>query len=432
MATVSSVALWFSKNSGQIQIEWLGWEVNTSLSIFILITFITLFTISIVFMFFYKFLSLPFKIKNNIKKHNIKKANHALEEGLLASVYGEKEKILKTYAISKKYLNESPLLLLLKLQNNLIKGNESECFNTYKKMLNFHSSRPIAIRGLIVLATKNNDKVLFSNMLRSAATYNISIDYFINEAFYFCIKNDSWKILKEHASSRGKRKNKNLKNILGFLNYNLARKFYENGNLKEANNILKEIFSSNVFLPPTVDLFSRLNLEISHRSFKKILKSYWLYFPHYNILDCVLRSFNNLSILKKVSLLIELLEGHDELYLKYLLLGEIKAKAKIWGDSRKDLLKSIKIFPTKKAYLLLVDIEEQTSCNKDKIKEWLKLADNYQDKLWKCKSCYSVQKEWNIYCENCNNLLTFSHQGFKGLSNKKSDYLSNNSSLKIA
>ena len=61
-------------------------------------------------------------------------------------------------------------------------------------------------------------------------------------------------------------------------------------------------------------------------------------------LKFTLNNFNQLNILEKVKLLIEILEGHDNLYLKYLLLGEIKAKAKIWGDSKKDLLKSIEIF----------------------------------------------------------------------------------------
>ena len=57
----------------------------------------------------------------------------ALEEGLLASVYGDSQKMIRSYALSKKYLKQSPLLLLLKLQNGLIKKNEVDCFNTFKK-----------------------------------------------------------------------------------------------------------------------------------------------------------------------------------------------------------------------------------------------------------------------------------------------------------
>ena len=419
MTAISTVAMWFSKNTGSVEVLWLGWEVSTSLSIFILIIFIALFTVFIIFIFLHKFFSLPFKIKNNLKRYRIKKATSALEEGLLASVYGEKPKVLKNYSISKKYLTETPLFLLLKLQNNLIKGNEAECFNTYKQMLKFHSSRPIAIRGLISLATKNNDKVLFSNMLNSAKTFKVSLDYFINEAFYFCIKNNNWRILKDHADKERKRNNKNIKSILSTLNYNLAKQCYEKGHREKANIILREIFSSKVFFPPSVELYCKLNTENSQRNLKKILRSYWKYFPHYNILDCVLKNFKNLSILKKVKILIELLEGHDELYLKYLLLGEIKAQAKIWGDSKKDLYRSIELFPNKKAYLLLVSIEEHTTCNKEKIKNWLTLAQNCHNELWKCKSCFSVQKEWNVYCENCNSLFSFTHQGYNNFSKKK-------------
>ena len=70
------------------------------------------------------------------------------------------------------------------------------------------------------------------------------------------------------------------------------------------------------------------------------------------------------------------MEGHDNLYLKYLLLGEIKSMAKIWGDSKRDLLKSIEIYPNKKAYLLLVHIEEQTTHDKSKIKNLLSASRN--------------------------------------------------------
>ena len=70
-------------------------------------------------------------------------------------------------------------------------------------------------------------------------------------------------------------------------------------------------------------------------------------------------------------MLIEILEGHDNLYLKYLLLGEIKAKAKIWGDSKKDLLKSIEIFPIKEHIKLINgSIEEETTYDKQRIKAW--------------------------------------------------------------
>ena len=181
MTTVSSIAMWFTKNSGSIKITWLGWEIATSLSIFLLIAFIFFFIVSIIYLLLRNIFSIPFKVKNNLKKYRIKKAMNALEEGLLASVYNEKNKILKSYTLSKKYLDETPLHLLLKLQNYLIKGNEGQCFITYKKMLGFSSSRPIAIRGLISIASKKNDPELYRNMLVSAKKSKVPFDNFVND-----------------------------------------------------------------------------------------------------------------------------------------------------------------------------------------------------------------------------------------------------------
>ena len=86
MASVSSIAMWFSKNGGNIEIVWLGWQVNTSISFFLLLTaFILFFIFLILFLFIKKIILLPFKIKKNIKQYQIKNAEIALEEGLLAS-----------------------------------------------------------------------------------------------------------------------------------------------------------------------------------------------------------------------------------------------------------------------------------------------------------------------------------------------------------
>jgi len=173
-------------------------------------------------------------------------------------------------------------------------------------------------------------------------------------------------------------------------------------------------------------------LQNNNKELKKILKSYWKIFPHQNILECVLKNFSNLNISEKIKLLINVLDGHNDLSLKHLLLAEIKAKAKIWGDSKKDLLKSLELYPSKKAYLLLAHIEEQTSYNKNKIKKWLDLANNCEEEQWECQHCSFKSKKWSFFCENCNNLLSFinSANNYEKKNNKA--LLSIGSNLKIA
>ena len=133
MASISTLAMWFSSNSGRIEMQWLGWSVEMSLSFFILAVLITLFVAFILFRFFFGLFVIPFRVQKILKIKRIKKANLALEEGILASVYGDKQKILQGYTLSKKHLADTPLSLLLSLQGNKIKGNDAETFNTYKR-----------------------------------------------------------------------------------------------------------------------------------------------------------------------------------------------------------------------------------------------------------------------------------------------------------
>ena len=53
MASVSSIAMWFSKNGGNIEIVWLGWEVNN----------LFLFFFNYLLYFFYLFNFFPFTKK---------------------------------------------------------------------------------------------------------------------------------------------------------------------------------------------------------------------------------------------------------------------------------------------------------------------------------------------------------------------------------
>ena len=101
MATVSSLAMWFTKNSGNVEIVWLGWQISTTLSFFLLTFFILFFRFHSVSLFLRKIILFPLKIRNKIRDNKIKKAI-ALEEGLLASACDEKEKFLISYNKTKK------------------------------------------------------------------------------------------------------------------------------------------------------------------------------------------------------------------------------------------------------------------------------------------------------------------------------------------
>ena len=154
MAMISSSAMWFAKNNGTISINWLGWQISTSISFFIISIVCSLFFFLFTLLLLIKIIRLPSRIKNNLKNSRIRKAKVALHEGVIASSYGDMRLTKRKYFLAKNNLKESPLLLFLKLQSNDTHTNEADNFKTLTKMLSYKITRPLALKGIINFANK--------------------------------------------------------------------------------------------------------------------------------------------------------------------------------------------------------------------------------------------------------------------------------------
>ena len=415
MALISSVAMWFSVNNGTIIINWLGWEIKTSVSIFLLvlisIIFVSIFFATVLI----KILLLPKKIKGNIKKYKIIEAKKALQDGLIASTYGNTDLLNKKFKMSKNILGDTPLFLLFTLQNHLSKGNDLECFNTLTKMLDFKSTEPIAIKGLINLAKKNNDRELFVNMLNKSKEQKVSSEWIVQEALSFCVANGSWKLLASFLEKNISKKQSKLIRILGLIYLYISTDFIKKGMRDEAKKYAQMAFRISPTFPPTVELYCKLRLFKNNKDVLKKLKTYWYEFPHPNIVDCLkqaLATSDKKIYIKNLSIIFE----KSESFLKYLILGELKLNAKVYGEAKNDLMKSINLKPTKQAYQSLLRLEKLQSNRLMEIEKIKKLIPITEEELkWQCKICGFKQSSWDIYCQNCkqfDGLIWISNENF--------------------
>ncbi len=401
MAIISSIAMWFSTNHGTIAINWLGWEVKTSISIFVFTLVFIFFIFSFVIISMIKIILLPKKIKNNIKNLKIKEARNAMYDGLIASSYGNANVVNKKFELSKRVLQHNPIFLLLSLQNYIAMKNEAQCFNTLSKMLEYNSTKPLAIKGLINIAQSNNDSELFVNMLKKSKEYKISIKWIIQEALNFCIHNGSWELLAGFLNDKLYKKHNSILHILSLIHLYMSNEFLKKGLLSEAKEYILKAYKVNSSFPPIIEMYCKLNISKSNRDLIKKLKKYWYDCPHPNIINCLengLKSNDPKVAIRNLDIIFNKSNSH----LRYLILGELKYKAKVYGEAKSDLKKSVNIKPTKRAYESLLEIEKSLSNNPIELEKWKSLIPKTKDELkWKCKSCGDRQLTWNIYCRNC-------------------------------
>ena len=402
MATVSTVAMWVGQHDGKLIIEWFGWEVSTTPSFFLILLITIIFIIYISIKFFIRMIKIPFIIKKKIINARLKKSENALYNGIIASSYGNKSEVNKSLILAKKYLKKTPLLLLLDLQNSILKKNNKNSFLILSNMLSYPALKPLAIKGLITYANKNNDVELFSNMLNSSLDKKISISWIIQDALNFCIEKNDWRSLANFLEKKVDRKNKKDNYILSLINFKIANNLYLDNKNETALFYLEKSLKTNKYFPAFIELYCKLKKVDHKETLIKLLKKYWQNYPSPNIENCInigLEGLDELSKLKEVS---KMLVKHDNLYYKYLILGKLKYKAKIWGDAKKDFKKSIRIKPTKIAYYYLYKMEKKFSSDIINISKLKKLFSQFDEEPnFLCSYCKIKLSSWDVFCNNC-------------------------------
>ncbi len=403
MTLISSLAMWFSNNKGKVIVEWFGWQITTSPSFLIVSLLLIFFFIYILLSLVLSLYNFPKKTLLKIEKRKKSNAITALNEGIIASFYGNKKQVLKNLNIAKKSLNDSPLLILLELQNSLYKGDQNNIFTLLTKMLDIKVLKPLAIKSFIAYSIKNKDQKLFNNILNKSLDKKIDFSWIQKDIFKFCIQNNNWNDLSNYLEKKISASNKKNKEILSIAYFQTALGYYY---LKETNNakkFLKKAIKLNNFFPPFMELYCKLNLAKNQNQLIKTLKKYWLINPKPDIKQCLEDSFSDKDALSKLKIISKILVKNNHLYYKYLILGKLKYKAKIWGSSKSDLQKSISLKPSKEAYYLLYKIEKKLNTNESLTQELKLLYDkSTNDIYWKCTICDLSYNNWHPFCKSCN------------------------------
>ena len=403
MASISSLASWLSNSTGTVVIEWFGWQITTFPSFLIISLVLIFFFIYVLSSLIVSLYNWPKKSFLKIKKKRINNALRALNEGVIASFYGNKKEVIKNLNIAKKSLNNSPLLILLELQSSLYKSDRKSTFLLLTKMLEIKVLKPLAIKSFIAYSIKNKDINLFNNILNKSLDKKIDFSWIQQDVFKFCIQNNNWNDLASFLQKKLPLSNKENRNMLSIVYFQTALGHYFLKETSSAKFFLEKALSLNKFFPPFMELYCKLCLAKNKNELIKVLKKYWLINPNPNIEQCLENSFKESNALSKLKVISKILVKNNHLYYKHLILGKFKYKAKIWGSSKNDLKKSISYKPSKDAYYFLYKIEQDLKRNESLTQKFKSLYDKTERSIyWKCFSCQLSYDNWHAYCKNCN------------------------------
>ena len=420
--------MWFSNSKGKVVIEWFGWQVTTSASFLIISVLLIFFFIYIMLSLILSLYNIPKKTLLKIEKRKKNNAITALNEGIIASFYGNKKEVLKNLSIAKKSLNDTPLLILLELQNSLYKGDQNNTFTLLTKMLDIKVLKPLAIKSLIAYSIKNKDHKLFKNILAKSLDKKIDFLWIQKDIFKFCIQNNNWSDLSNYLEKKISVSNTTNKEILSIAYFQTALGHYYSKETNNAKIFLRKAIKLNNFFPPFMELYCKLNMAKNQKELIKVLKKYWLTNPNPNIEQCLKVSFKQSDALSRLKIISKILAKNNHLYFKYLILGKLKYNAKIWGSSKNDLQKSISFKPSKDAYYFLYKIEKNLKTDERTTQKLKILYDkSTNDTYWKCEVCDLSYSNWYSFCHSCNSFNSIKSTNLNEINrvNKNSQLIDN-------
>jgi HemY protein len=154
VAGIATGLAWVADRPGSLTVDWLGYEVKTSVFIggLVLIIFFAAFVLAV-------WLGIltwtaPRRIARRLQSRKRRIGHEALRRGIFAAGAGDRIAAMKAGAIAKKNLPEEPLSLLLEAQSAQLNEDPIASRQAFERMLEKPEMAELGLRGLFIEAKK--------------------------------------------------------------------------------------------------------------------------------------------------------------------------------------------------------------------------------------------------------------------------------------
>ena len=120
-----SFAVWLSDNPGEIEINWLNYEIETHFSVLLLLIALIFFGLWFIYYVFNMLLTAPKTFLDRRKNRHQFEGYKALTLGMAAVAAGDKDEAVRMSRKANKLLNDPSVTRLLSAQTAILNGDEA-------------------------------------------------------------------------------------------------------------------------------------------------------------------------------------------------------------------------------------------------------------------------------------------------------------------
>ncbi|RVU36413.1 heme biosynthesis protein HemY [Hwanghaeella grinnelliae] len=378
---IVAAALYLAKYPGRISLDWQGWHVDISASLFAL----GLLVFVILAILFARFsggvLGAPGRFMENRRIARRERGYKALTKGLVAVAAGDPQEARRFARKADSLLHDPPLTRLLTAQAAQLEGDSKAATKYFEEMLEDQDMAFLGTRGLLMQAISDGDTAKARQLAEKAFNLRPSTGWAARHLLDLqreggdldAALKTADTALRYKALPEGEGKRTKAKLLIA-----KAQELRSAGDHEQALKLSNQANKLADNLPEGVTLSARL-LALRGKDSKaaRVLEDAWSKDPDPAISrayrDIAPEGASPLEQVKRFEHLLSLNPNHTE---SHIALAEAALKAGLWGEARNhlDIVAKRSKVPGPRICRLMAELEESEHGDLEKARYWLAIA----------------------------------------------------------
>ena len=376
-----SLFMWLATLGGHIAISFQSFELSASLGVFLVVSIIIIWIISIVVRAIDVVLSAPQAIAAYNEKRAHVKGMQALAYGLSAVAAGDvKHAKYYTKRTSKYLKNDFGLSKLLGGLTAKLSGNELETKKSFEALLDHKETSFLGLKGLMQTALDKGDFRYARVLAKKAYDQNSKQAWIIKSLYDLEVKTRNFAaalpLLKKLEKTKAINKFE--------AQYDRATIYLTLGEIEKSYKV------APLFLPIGLAMLNEWSGNGKRRKSISLIKKLWLVHPHPKLVDFWIQHApkkTNDNIFAMIAWIEDLYQTHTGSAPASLYIGQSIVGLGQKDQAKRFIREAIKLKPTIRAYQLMNQI--------DTTGQWMdNVAYAHQDESWVCAQTGKVYGEW--------------------------------------
>jgi HemY protein len=395
--------LWLYRHPGQLQIDWQGQTLKTTVGFAGLVLVIFTFIFAVLYHLWRKLLAWPRLWSKQRHVKGLELGYRALNKGLLAIAAGDATQANKQAKKALQFLPDTALTHLLAAQAAQLAMDDVAADTHFAKLVQNPDGQLFGLRGQLQRALARDDRTESLRLARAAYQQQPTQPWIIDTAVQMESRHGHWlqaeKILRHalrHAVDKEGRNVERWQADLAAVLCALSDVARDKNELDAAIDCAKEAIKRHPkWSPAPVRLALLWQRKAYRRRAQKALLTAWEQAPHADLIAAWIhimgaergagRATDNTATIER------LVSANPDHAIAAMAMAEAFAKAGLWGVARHHAMRALEYGADRAVYRLLAMIERGDSNNTGLVTEWMnKASDAPLEPQWICSITHQV------------------------------------------